>query len=108
MVECRVDVDAVFSSLADATRRDIVRRVSKKELSIGELARPYTMSFAGVAKHVEILKDAGLVTKRKEGKHTVISLKPDTLRVASSELTKYAEVWEGRFDALDALLKRNK
>jgi DNA-binding transcriptional ArsR family regulator len=104
MVECLVDIDAVFSSLADATRRDILRRVSKRELSIGELARPYTMSFAGVAKHVEILEGAGLIQKRREGKHSIISLKPDALRVASSELTKCAEMWEKRFDALDKLL----
>ena len=54
----------MFHALADATRRDIVRRVHRGEHSVSELARRYPMSFAAVQKHVAVLERAGLVTKR--------------------------------------------
>ncbi len=103
MVECNPKLDTVFASLADATRRDMVRRLSRKAYSIGELGKPYRMSFAGVAKHVEVLRRARLVQKRREGKHYIISLDPKMLRAASRQLDTYAQIWEARFDALEKL-----
>lgn len=96
--------DYIFDALAHGVRRDIVRRVAKRELSISELAKPYAMSFAGVAKHIDKLSLAGLVRKRREGKQYLISLEPRALRIAQKELEKYAKVWDDRFSALDELL----
>ncbi len=109
MVECE-KLDVVFGSLADATRRDILKRVTQGGHSISELAKPYEgmMSFAGIAKHVDILESAGLVKKRKKGKFHIISFEPKAFRVASLELEKYAHMWNKRFDALDQLLKNTK
>ena len=108
MVECE-KLDIVFGSLADATRRDILKRVSVRSFTISELAKPYrkTISFAGIAKHIGILEDAGLVVKKREGKYQIITLKPTRLREASVELARYTKMWEGRFSALDALLENN-
>lgn len=100
-----VQLDAVFGSLADPTRRDILRRVSKKELSISTLAAPYRMSFAAIAKHVGVLEAAQLVAKRREGKQQIVSIVPKTVAEAARHLQEYEKMWNTRFDALDKLLR---
>lgn len=104
MVECISKTDFIFDALAHGVRRDIIRRVAKSELSISELSKPYAMSFAAVAKHIDKLSLAGLVTKRREGKQYIISLEPRALHIAQKELEQYAKMWDARFDALDELL----
>lgn len=105
MVEYSSTLDIVFHSLSDATRRDILKRVSKEELSISTLAKPYPLSFAAIAKHVAVLEDAKLITKRKIGKEQIVSVQPDTFIVANACLAQYEKIWNARFDALDTLLK---
>jgi DNA-binding transcriptional ArsR family regulator len=100
-----MDMDSVFTSLADRTRRDILRRVSLREFTVGELAEEYKMSFAGVSKHIQVLQKAKLIMKRREGRHYIISLKPTMLRAVSLELETYARMWEERFNALDQVLQ---
>ena len=100
--------DSVFRSLADHTRRDILRRVSRRELSIGTLARRYRMSFAAVAKHVQMLELARLVKKRRAGKKQMISIRPQTVEAAQVHLAGYERLWQERFDALDKLLISKK
>ena len=70
------DVDTVLAALADATRRDIVRRAIAGEEGVAELANHYPMSFAAVQKHVAVLERAGLVTKRRTGRRKVVSTNP--------------------------------
>ena len=108
MVECTLNLDLLFHSLADATRRDILRRVSKKELSIGTLAKSYAMSFAGVAKHIEILERAHFVTKERKGREIRVCLVPQTVEEAQIHLKKYEEMWERRFETLDEVLKTKR
>lgn len=105
MVEYSSTLDIVFHSLSDATRRDILKRVSKKELSISTLAKPYSLSFAAVAKHVSVLEAAELITKRKVGKEQMVSVLPETLKAANACLAQYEKIWNARFGALDILLK---
>lgn len=101
-------LNSVFGSLSDPTRRDMLLRATKKELSIGELAKPYSMSFAAVAKHVTILEEAGLVTKRQVGKQQLVKTNPQKMRVARAYLEKYEQLWRSRFSQLDELLVNNK
>ena len=68
----RLDIDRVFGALADATRRDIVRRAIAGEEGVAELAGHYPMSFAAVQKHVAVLERAGLVTKQRIGRRKVV------------------------------------
>ncbi len=106
MVEYAIDLDSVFSSLADATRRDILSRVSRQSQSIGELAEAHkSLSFAAVAKHIAVLEGAHLVIKKREGRYQIISANPKTMDQAARVLEKYKAIWDARFDALDALLK---
>lgn len=105
MVECIANpLNLVFHSLADATRRDMLRRLSRAEQTIGELARPYAMSLAAIAKHVNVLEKAGLVTKKRNGKEKVVAIVPETIQAAEAHLSEYEKLWAARYDALEALL----
>ena len=65
------EVDRIFRALADATRRDIIRRTLVGESSVSALAADYAMSFAAVQKHVAVLEEAGLVTKHPRGRERI-------------------------------------
>ena len=105
MVELNVTLDKIFGALADVTRRDILKRVSRAEHTISELAQPYTISLAAIAKHVTVLEKAGLITKRRSGKQKVIQIQPKTIKVAAAYLGEYEKIWSARFDALEKLLE---
>lgn len=98
------EVDRIFRALADATRRDIVRRTLAGEASVSQLAGAYDMSFAAVQKHVAVLEGAGLVTKHPDGRKRIIRGNPDAIRRAQALLDRYEQIWRARFDRLDALL----
>lgn len=99
-----VEVDRIFRALADATRRDIVRRTLGGEASVSELARAYDMSFAAVQKHVSVLEGAGLVTKHPQGRERIVRGNPETIRRAQALLDRYEQIWRSRIDRLEALL----
>lgn len=106
MVEYTINIDAIFSSLADATRRDVLMRVSRQPHSIGELAESHPgISFAAVAKHIGVLEEAQLVIKKKEGRYQIISVNPKALEQATRVLEQYKTIWEARYTTLDTLLK---
>ena len=94
----------IFRSFADSTRRDILKRVWKSDLSITEIARPYGMSFAAIAKHVAVLEKGRLISKRRRGKAQVISANPGTMTLAAVHLQGYERVWKQRYDKLESLL----
>jgi len=103
-----VDFDRVFAALADATRRDIVRRAIAGEEGVAELADHYPMSFAAVQKHVAVLERAGLVTKQRIGRRKVVRTHLDGLRGAQRLLDRYQELWRGRIDRMTDLIKDTK
>ncbi len=107
MVEYVIDLDSVFNSLADQTRRDILRRISDKDLSISEIAKPYELSFAAVAKHLNVLERAKLIIKRRRGKERIVSIAPRALADASQYIEIYRQMWEKRLDSLDTYLSGN-
>lgn len=98
------EVDRIFRALADATRRDIVRRTLVGEASVSELAAAYDMSFAAVQKHVAVLEGAGLVTKHPNGRERMVRGNPEAIRRAQALLDRYEQIWRARIDRLDALL----
>ncbi len=98
------DYDLLFHALADATRRDIVRRAVDGAEGISELADHYPMSFAAVQKHVAVLADAGLVTKVRDGRRKVVRTNREGLRVARGLLDRYEALWRDRVDRMDAIL----
>jgi len=98
------EVDRIFHALADATRRDILRRTTLGETSVSRLADAYAMSFAAVQKHVAVLEGAGLVTKSTRGRERLVRADPATIARAQRLLDAYADLWRSRVDRLDALL----
>jgi DNA-binding transcriptional ArsR family regulator len=96
--------DAMFGALADATRRDIVRRAIDAQEGVAEIASHYSMSFAAVQKHVAILERAGLVTKQRIGRRKVVRANMEGLHVARRLLDRYEELWLGRFARMADLI----
>jgi DNA-binding transcriptional ArsR family regulator len=101
-------VNQLFGALADATRRDIVRRAIDQQEGIAELTSHYPMSFAAVQKHVAILERAGLVTKRRIGRRKVVCTNLEGLRVVRRLLDRYEELWRGRVDRMTMLVADTK
>jgi DNA-binding transcriptional ArsR family regulator len=98
------EVDRTFHALADATRRDILKRTMAGDVSVSRLADAYAMSFAAVQKHVAVLEGAGLVTKESRGRERLVRADPSTIARAQQLLSAYAALWRSRVDRLDALL----
>ena len=95
------ELNAVFSALADPTRRAIVQRLAFGEATVGELAQPFTMSFQAVSKHVHVLERAGLVNRSRRAQQRPCRLRPEALAYASGWLGVYRSLWETSFDRLD-------
>lgn len=98
------EVDRIFRALADATRRDIVRRTLIGEETVSRLAQDYAMSFAAVQKHVAVLERAGLVTKQPDGRERLVRGNPAMIQRAQALLDSYEELWQSRISRLDTLL----
>ena len=99
------ETDRLFRALADTTRRDIVARVlAGDEASVSALASRYEMSFAAVQKHVAVLEEAGLVTKRQQGREKLVRGNPQQIARARAVLLQLEELWKSRFSQLDAVL----
>ena len=102
------DFDRLFGALADATRRDIVRRAMDGELGVAELAEQYPMSFAAVQKHIAILERAGLVSKQRIGRRKVVRTNVEGVRVAQRLLDRYEQLWRDRIDRMTDLITTSK
>jgi DNA-binding transcriptional ArsR family regulator len=97
-------LDHLFHALADATRRDILRRCAGDEPSVSRLAEAYPMSFAAVQKHVVVLEHAGLVTKERRGREQRVRTDPGAVRWARQALDQLEMAWRGRVDRMSELL----
>jgi len=98
-------VDDLFHALADATRRDILRRAVREEPSVSRLAEAYPMSFAAVQKHVAVLERAGLVTKERRGREQIVRSDHEAVRRARHALDRLEGAWRGRVDRMSNLLE---
>src|SRR5699024_6596950 len=98
------DTDRLFRALADATRRDILRRTLDGDASVSTLASYYDMSFAAVQKHVAILQEAGLVTKEASGRERLVRTDPERITRARVLLTQLEGLWRERGRQLDDVL----
>jgi DNA-binding transcriptional ArsR family regulator len=101
-------LDAVFRSLSDPTRRAMLRMLAGGERSVGELAEPFAMSFAGASKHVKVLEDAGLVRRTVRGRVHSCRLEPRPLAEADEWLAFYSQFWNTRLDTLEGALRNEQ
>jgi len=101
-------LDAVFSALADPTRRAVLARLRRGERSVGELAEPFGMSLPGFIKHLGILQDAGLIERKKTGRVVSCQLKGGALKGAIVWLERHEEFWNTQLDRLGAFLEKKE
>ena len=106
MVEKRLD--ATFRALADPTRRGMLASLALGEKSVGALAEPFAMSFAGASKHVKVLEDAGLIVRRKVGRTHLISIDAKPLEEAERWMRRWEKFWNSRLDRLEAFIEEDK
>lgn len=98
------ELDAIFGALADPTRRDILRRGSTTQMSIGDIAKPYGMSLPAISKHIRVLERAKFVTRTRVGKQYFVTIRPSAFEEASSYLKEYERLWNDRLDRLEKYL----
>jgi DNA-binding transcriptional ArsR family regulator len=99
--------DVLFRTLADPTRRGIFERLCREgEQTVGALTARAKVSQPAVSKHLGVLKQAGLVRDRQDGRQTHYSAQLNALSPLIDWTSKMAGFWEGRLDDLEDLLKR--
>ena len=101
-------LDETFHALADPTRRGMLASLALGEKSIGELAEPFAMSFAGASKHVKVLEGAGLIARRKSGRTHLIRIEAKPLEEAERWIRQWEKFWTVRLDRLEALIEQDK
>lgn len=97
-------MDAVFTALADGTRRHMITRLSRGPATIGELGRPFAVTKAAITKHVKLLERAKLVRRVREGRIHRVTLNPRPMRQAEDWIERYRKFWENSLDALERYL----
>jgi DNA-binding transcriptional ArsR family regulator len=99
-------LDATFAALADPTRRAILARLaSEGEASVLELAKPFAMSQPAISKHLKVLERAGLISRGRDAQRRPCRLETAALAEAAGWLERYRQLWEARYQRLDALLE---
>lgn len=99
-------LDTVFHALSDPTRRGMLRSLERKDLTVSELAAPYSMSLAAASKHIKMLEQAGLIRRRVQGRTHHCSLEAAPLAGAMEWLRHYQRYWTARLDDLERELNR--
>jgi DNA-binding transcriptional ArsR family regulator len=99
--------DRLFFALSDATRRDIVTETLDRERSVSELGRRYPISLTAVQKHVEVLVDAGLVSKHRSGREQLVRGELNQLRRAHELLDELETLWRARLERFEDVLNES-
>ena len=97
-------LDATFMALADPTRRAILARLAQGEASVAELAAPFSLSQPAISKHLRVLERAGLVSGSRDAQRRPRRIEGARLAEATQWLERYRDLWEAKFQRLDALL----
>ncbi|HEX4302200.1 MAG TPA: metalloregulator ArsR/SmtB family transcription factor [Rhizomicrobium sp.] len=98
-------LSTTFQALADPTRRAILAQLALGERSVTELAEPFDISLPGISKHLKVLEHAGLITRSRDAQWRPCKLEPKALMTVDTWLEEYRQLWNARFDRLDAYLQ---
>jgi DNA-binding transcriptional ArsR family regulator len=93
-----------FSALADPTRRAILARLATGDATVGELAKPFAVSLPAISRHLRVLEEAELITRKPQARWRVCSLRRDQLAEAETWIERVRVFWETGFDRLEAIL----
>jgi DNA-binding transcriptional ArsR family regulator len=98
-----------FGALGDETRRRMLLRLEREgNVSVSELAEPFAISLPGILKHLDVLEQAGLISRSKQGRTVTVQLRADPLRGAMDWLRRYERFWSQRLDKLAAYAERQE
>ena len=95
-----------FSALADPTRRAILAQLARGEATVKDLAKPFAISAPAITKHLKVLENARLISRSRDAQFRPCRIELQALREIASWLDEYKQMWEQRFDQLDAYLKK--
>jgi DNA-binding transcriptional ArsR family regulator len=98
-------LSSTFGALADPTRRAILARLASGEATVSELAEPFEMSMPAISKHLKVLERAGLIARGREAQYRPCRLEPAPLKDVSIWVDRYRQLWEERFNRLEAYLQ---
>src|SRR5689334_16975322 len=96
----------VFAALADPIRRDMVARLTDGDAGVSELAAPYDVSLQAVSKHLKVLEEAGLVSRRREAQRRPVHLEAEVFDLMTKWIERYRRRAEERYQRLDAVLEQ--
>lgn len=101
-------IDAVMRALADATRRAVFERIAEaEEITVGELTRGSGVTQGAVSQHLKLLKQAGLVAERPEGRNVYYRAQAEGLQPLADWMGVYGRFWTDRLNVLDRLLRED-
>lgn len=98
-------LNAVFSALADPTRRAILARLAQGDATIGELAAPFDLSLPTVSRHISVLEDARLIVRERDAQWRRCHFQREPLMEATEWIARYVAFWDDRLDALADLVE---
>ncbi len=98
-------LDRTFAALADPTRRAMLTMLQRGSHSVSALAQPFSISLPAVMKHVDVLANAGLISKKKEGRTVACTLAAGPMQHATQWLRCYEHFWDESLDRLDGYLQ---
>src|SRR5579885_3211730 len=102
-------LDRTFAALADPTRRTLLAQLGERDgVSVSELAKPFPLSLPAIMKHLDVLSDAGLITRTKTGRVVYCRLAAQPMQEAVSWLNRYQRFWSERLDRLAAFLEEEE
>lgn len=100
-------LDRAFMALADPVRRQLIAHLSRGSATVNELAEPFPISTQAISKHIQVLEQAGLVTRSRDAQRRPVHLNPTRLEAMTSWIDQYRLVKEHQFRSLDAVLARD-
>jgi DNA-binding transcriptional ArsR family regulator len=102
-------LDRTFAALSDPTRRALLARLGEQDsLSVSELAAPFPVSLPAIMKHLDVLRDAGLIVREKSGRTVSCRLTAQPMEQAMNWLNRYAQFWSDNLDRLAAFVEEEK
>lgn len=109
MVNYNMQLNRTFAALVDPTRRAILARLEREDgTSVSELAKPFAIKLPAVMKHLDVLDEAGLITRSKLGRTVTVRLSPQPMRAALDWLQRYERFWSASLDRLAVYAERKE
>lgn len=97
----------VFQAIADPTRREVLRLIANKELAISEITSHFPISRTAIAKHLQILSEANLVSGKKVGREKIYQLQPEPLTEVKQWLSYYEQFWNNKLSILKHVVEND-